>query len=64
MKKCRGFGELEGKCNKEANKAGFFCTECDEKRMSHIDKQFDKVMEEMEKRKSFNSLVKRSKVKQ
>lgn len=49
MKKCRGFGETVGKCKKEANEAGFFCTECNEKRMTYINKQFDDLVTETKK---------------
>lgn len=61
MKKCRGFGEKEGKCQNEANENGFFCPECEEKRVEHIDKRLHEIMDEME-RKSLKNANKGSKI--
>ena len=50
--KCIGFGDKTGKCNNTAGTkwSRYWCAECDQKRLEHIDKQLQKMSEALKTR--------------
>lgn len=50
--KCIGFGEKEGTCQNMAGTkwSPYWCAECNEKRMEHIDRQFKIILHDMRAR--------------
>ena len=50
--KCIGYGDTEGKCEKEAvqtkTNGGFWCEKCNKARIEGIDRQFASMMERFE----------------